>query len=454
MAQEIITSFPILTEVPVEGDLSFQPTGTTGFAKEFRGDVYTSRGRFGNGSAYVDISAVSIKSNNFVSGSAGWQILYSGDVELNSGTFRGSLEASSIHIPSITAVNSFHTDSDGNSWWGSPNRATANAYVLNTGEANFSNALIIGTSDIIIDTLDTDSKKILSDFNFGTTDYAGALKAGDITWNTTTGAITGGSGVAIYRGGIVGAKAGVATFTIDAGTGDATFAGTLSAAGGTLGTITAGTITGVSLDIGTPTHYFTVTTSGVTVIRYQAAAGNLVTVSQTDVQLGGAPTSKISFDTAITDITRLSLTRNTSSSTSNTLIVFTDAGTTSNSAKLLALTSASTGIGLDISKTGDGVGINLAQSGAATGFQLTQTGLGNAIRIDFNYTASEASPFLIVNANVGVCMALFANNNGAHIRLAGDPTVSSPVDGDIWFDGSELKIRIGATTYNLNKTAV
>ena len=99
-------------------------------------------------------------------------------------------------------------------------------------------------TDLINARLDTSSKKILSDFNFGSTDYAGAVKAGDITWNTTTGAITGGSGVAVYRGGIVGAKAGVATFSLDAGTGDATFAGTLVAAVGTLGSVTAGTFTG------------------------------------------------------------------------------------------------------------------------------------------------------------------------------------------------------------------
>ncbi|KKL99356.1 hypothetical protein LCGC14_1815260, partial [marine sediment metagenome] len=71
---------------------------------------------------------------------------------------------------------------------------------------------------------------------------AGAVKSGDITWNTSTGAITGGSGVVVYRKGIVGANAGVTTFSIDATTGDATFAGTLSAASGTLGTVTSAII--------------------------------------------------------------------------------------------------------------------------------------------------------------------------------------------------------------------
>jgi hypothetical protein len=121
----------------------------------------------------------------------------------------------------------------------------ANSITINGADvSNAFNASANFLNDVINARLDTSSKKILSDFDFGTTDYAGAVKAGDIAWNTTTGAITGGDGVAIYRGGIVGAKAGVATFSIDASTGDATFAGTLSAPSGTLGTITAGTITG------------------------------------------------------------------------------------------------------------------------------------------------------------------------------------------------------------------
>ena len=88
---EVITNFPELIEVPVIGD-----TSTTGFAKEFRGDVYTSRGRFGNGSTYVDISATSIKSSNFVSGSLGWRIKYNGDVEFDSGIFRGDIVGATI----------------------------------------------------------------------------------------------------------------------------------------------------------------------------------------------------------------------------------------------------------------------------------------------------------------------------------------------------------------------
>lgn len=56
----------------------------------------------------------------------------------------------------------------------------------------------------------------------------GALKAGTITWNSTTGALTGGTGIAVTEWGIIGANAGTATFTIETSTGAATFKGDIS----------------------------------------------------------------------------------------------------------------------------------------------------------------------------------------------------------------------------------
>ena len=91
----------------------------------------------------------------------------------------------------------------------------------------------------------------------------GGISVGTLTWNSTTGVITGGSGIAITEYGLVGAQAGVAKFYIDsagnavfggslsAATG--TFAGNLSAAGGTFtGTLSAanGTFTGSLSSVG------------------------------------------------------------------------------------------------------------------------------------------------------------------------------------------------------------
>lgn len=69
-----------------------------------------------------------------------------------------------------------------------------------------------------------------------TTNYEAGFRAGSVTWNTTTGAITGGTGVVMTRLGLIGAAAGVTTFSIDVATGAAVFRGDISGASGTFGT--------------------------------------------------------------------------------------------------------------------------------------------------------------------------------------------------------------------------
>jgi hypothetical protein len=56
---------------------------------------------------------------------------------------------------------------------------------------------------------------------------SGAIKCGDLTWNTS-GTITGGSGTAMTPYGLLGAKNGASTFTIDIN-GNATFSGSVAA---------------------------------------------------------------------------------------------------------------------------------------------------------------------------------------------------------------------------------
>lgn len=83
----------------------------------------------------------------------------------------------------------------------------------------------------IDDRLNTSTKEILGDFTFG---VSGALKM--IT--------DANNGLWISPTGLLGKKLGVTTFSIDT-SGNATFAGTLSGASGTFGTITSGSLTGV-----------------------------------------------------------------------------------------------------------------------------------------------------------------------------------------------------------------
>ena len=55
----------------------------------------------------------------------------------------------------------------------------------------------------------------------------GGVMAGSVTWNSSTGAVTGGSGVVLTQNGITGVKAGVVQFSIDT-SGNAAFGGVVS----------------------------------------------------------------------------------------------------------------------------------------------------------------------------------------------------------------------------------
>ena len=90
------------------------------------------------------------RSSNYVYGVSGWS-LEPNDAFFWNVTISGTLISSNIHIPDqdVTA-NSFHTDSDGNSWWGctqtsfTADHNNAAAYILKTGAARFSSATITG----------------------------------------------------------------------------------------------------------------------------------------------------------------------------------------------------------------------------------------------------------------------------------------------------------------------
>lgn len=73
-----------------------------------------------------------LQSKNFVTGSTGWRIDANGDIEGNSGTFRGAISASTIDIGG-SDVTSFHVDIDGNMWSGSGTFATGTFKVSSSG---------------------------------------------------------------------------------------------------------------------------------------------------------------------------------------------------------------------------------------------------------------------------------------------------------------------------------
>lgn len=103
-------------------------------------------------------------------------------------------------------------------------------------------------NDVINPSIDTKSGYILKLFDVkSTTQSRSGFRAGTIEWNNS-GEITSGYGVAMTPFGLVGAitLGGVTTktFSISALDGSATFGGSLVAASGTFGTITAGALTG------------------------------------------------------------------------------------------------------------------------------------------------------------------------------------------------------------------
>jgi hypothetical protein len=107
---------------------------------------------------------------------------------------------------------------------------------------------------------------------------------------------------------------------------------------------------------------------------------------------------------------------------------------------------ASQGIDIDVTvDSGQGINIVLgAGSGSSSyGIYMVSTTAGVPANIECNTTSIATH-----------VMKLNALNNNAHLNLGGDPTVASPNDGDIWFDGTNLKMRIGATTYNIDMTSV
>ncbi|MDI6808422.1 MAG: hypothetical protein QME66_05505 [Candidatus Eisenbacteria bacterium] len=140
-----IARFPVIPDVPV----IFQGVPTTDGVADAPSSSFST---LSTGGAFTTINNVvggdgSLRSSNFVTGTTGWRIRGNGDVEFNSGTFRGALIAGEIHIPdrSIT-TRSFHVNTSGTMWIGATeadfalNNNNAEFYVLNTG------AMRVGTT--------------------------------------------------------------------------------------------------------------------------------------------------------------------------------------------------------------------------------------------------------------------------------------------------------------------
>lgn len=150
-------------------------------------------------------------------------------------------------------ATSFHVDRSGG--WAGADRFSDAPFSFNMAGDVIVNSILINGLDgsviagaidedgnfvnnIISTNLDTQAKEILGEFTFqGSGAIAMKTDANNGLWLSPTG--------------ILGKKAGSTTFAIDTG-GNATFGGTLVAASGTFGTVTAGTLVGATFRTATP----------------------------------------------------------------------------------------------------------------------------------------------------------------------------------------------------------
>ena len=225
------------------------------------------------------------RSDNYVYGTSGWS-LESDNAYFWNVTISGTLVSSNIHIPDEnTTANSFHTDINGNSWWGcthanfTANNNNATAYILKTGAARFSSLTVVGGS---IDGTSTIGGRLASVLNTAI-DASGHFA--DAAFNTATnnilGAFTFGASGAIqigtYSAGVTGDirisptgilardKNNATTFSLDATTGVGVLAGLV--VGTNVGLGTAQTASQVTTIIGN-----TVTTSFVNALNITAVS--------------------------------------------------------------------------------------------------------------------------------------------------------------------------------------
>ena len=374
----------------------------------------------------IKVRKNTLQSDNFVSGSAGWQINADGSIQASDLTLIGGTIKHNKTAFTDTVNAGYHISSAG-FYFGSANDASYIKYNISTGAFDFvgnvsgraSSVLassINASGDLITNlinsNLNTSAKTILKDFTFGSSDYSGAFKTGDITWNAATGAITGGSGAVFHKGGLIFASAGVATITLNGETGSAIFAGTLSATGGTLGTITAGDITGVTITGSTITGGTIRTSTSGERIELSATGDDLILYNSSDVDVlrlndtGGNIMGIFPRDT-----------------TTSAIICQVDADvatTVTNLVNFSILSATATADTLNLRNQGKGQALYIIQTSAtivepvveivstnsnlaAPTFFIDRNGSGYGVKIDLDGD----------DGNNTVCIHMAANNSGA-----------------------------------------
>ena len=240
-----------------------------------------------------------------------------------------------------------------------------------------------------------------------------------------------------------GTVAGATTFsaagTAVAITNNSTIGGTLDVTGAITGASYGGITEANLLDKSdTETVSGDYTFSGTTTVG--ALAGTIVVQSGASIDLNGLSQAlkgtNTTASTALIDLT-------------------TSSGNSSRAIDISVENTGGAGIGLYATSTANaGNCISIANaSNASAGIYVTPSAAGNGIEV---YPSSSGIGMLIQNsaAATSPCLKLTHSNDRSHINFTGDPAPASPSDGDFWFDGTNLKLTVGSTTYTLDKTAV
>ena len=164
--------------------------------------------------------------------SANWSTTAGSKIDLNQGIIAlGGSSAPKFQVDNTGALTCTAATITGTLQAGSviTNSCTVDGVTMNTIKSNA--ALGATAYSGLSSKLEASTSYILSGI-VDVTSSVGGFKAGTIAWNSSTGAITGGSGIAITRNGIIGASGGVSKFAIDIN-GNATFKGDITGASGT-----------------------------------------------------------------------------------------------------------------------------------------------------------------------------------------------------------------------------
>jgi len=80
---------------------------------------------------------------------------------------------------------------------------------------------------------------------------------------------------------------------------------------------------------------------------------------------------------------------------------------------------------------------------------VSDTDNNRALDVVQNDVTNDPAAMQVTNSTTGPGVILNATGSGPHLNFIGDPTVVTPVDGDLWYTGTSLNFYNGATTKDL-----